>query len=112
MTYALNDKELKPFFNSCSALLSKNGKLIILDTSLSWWEIYAYFRNKSYYKKNQLLWGAKRSISSFRGISRGFRFLSQEYYDQRMKRLKIKTLMGVPYNLTPHWQMMVFQKND
>lgn len=48
MTYALSDKELELFFESCAKILGKNGKLIILDTSLSWWEIYAYCRNKSY----------------------------------------------------------------
>ena len=70
MTYALSDEELKSFFNSCSALLKKNGKLIVLDTSLSWQEIYAYFRNRSFYRKNQLLWGAKRSINFFKKTHR------------------------------------------
>ncbi len=110
MTYALSDKELKSFFNTCSTLLSENGKLIILDTSLSWWEIYAYFRNKSHYKKTHLLWGAKRGICSFKGMANGLKFLSHWYYSNHMKKLNVKKFMGVPFNLTPHWQMMVFQK--
>lgn len=112
MTYAVPDEKISLFFKSCKELLKNKGKLIILDTSLSWWEIYSHFRNRNYYKKNKLLWGVKRSAESYKFNSSDFKFLCKEYYDNNMNKLDVKNLFGTPYNVTPCWQMIVLEKND
>jgi hypothetical protein len=110
MMYALDDNQLKNFFQSCATILKPGGTLILLDTSLSWREIYSHLRNWRYAAHNYLLWGFKRSVPHFLKLAKGFELLSQEYYDPYMKILPVKRIMQVPYNVTPHWQMMVFQK--
>lgn len=112
VTYAMNDKELVDFFVSCNRLLTKNGTLIILDTSLSWFEIYSMFRNKKSYEKTQLLWGTKRSISLFKKSAKNFHLIMLDFYDELMNQLSVKKFMGIPFNTIPTWQMMVFKKND
>jgi len=110
MMYALDDDQLKSFFHSCANILESGGILILLDTSLSWQEIYSYLRNWRYFARNYLLWGFKRSVPHFLKLAKGFELLSKEYYDPYMKILPVKRIMQIPYNATPHWQMMVFQK--
>ena len=112
MTYALDDAALNNFFIDCSKLLKSRGVIILLDTSLSWLEIYAHFRNKKTYRNDYLFWGYKRSLSDYLQRCFGFKNRSHEFYDGNMCLIKPKKILGVPFNMLPTWQMMEFQKND
>lgn len=112
MTYALDETALRAFFASCNKLLTKNGILVILDTSLSWKEIYSYIRNKKYYENNHLLWGYKRGISNYSKLTFNFILDSYEFYNEEMQKIQPITFRGIPLNIVPCWQMMVFKKND
>lgn len=112
MTYALDDSSLRELFRSVYSLLKPNGKFIILDCSLSWFEIYSYLRNRQFFKENCLLWGYKRDAKEYLKHADGFSMIQKLYYDSRMQEIYPFQVLGLPFSKTPTWQMMVFQKND
>jgi hypothetical protein len=99
------------FSLDCSELLKENGILIILDTSLSWYEIYSYIRNRKHLFNSCLLSGKKRSINNIKNHSNKHFLLKQcSLYDSEINNLKVMNFLNVPLNITPTWQSLILTK--
>lgn len=109
--YALSDSQITSFFSNCTNILKEKGIFIILDTSISWYEIYSWWRNKRFFSDNYLLWGKKRSIRTIMRYYRNFLLTKQvNFYNYDMQHLKVIRLLNIPFNVTPAWQSLVLEK--
>lgn len=111
-TYAMDEQMLKDYLKKTRKLLKPNSIFLWLDTSLSWQEIYSYYRNRKYYTKNCVLWGYKRNLKLWKEFGKDFVCLDTRYYNNQMEEIDVNALFGVPFSPTPAWQLMVLKKND
>lgn len=110
VTYALSDEDLRILLSDIYAMLNTGGVFIWLDASLSWYEVYSYWRNRQELRAETVLWGYKRPLSLWRRLAAPFTVLDQGYYTADMDILPLTPFMGLPLSITPTWQMMVLQK--
>lgn len=110
VTYALSDDDLRILLSDIHAILNPGGVFVWLDASLSWYEVYSYWRNRQKLKTETVLWGYKRPLSLWRRLGASFSVMDQGYYNSDMEALPLTPFMGLPLNVTPTWQMMVLRK--
>jgi len=111
-SYAMDKKTLGNYLGKIRKLLKPKGIYVWLDTSLSWQEIYSYYRNRKYYAENCVLWGYKRSLSTWGKYGKEFMCLDTKFYNNHMEPIDVNELFGIPFSPTPTWQLMVLKKND
>lgn len=111
VAYALNNSQLRKLFKDVANLLKSQGIFFLLDTSLSWFEIYSNLRNNNYLKNNCLLWGKKRSLSEFYKYHNDFFELKRAFFlNSKLEEINSINFMKVPLNVTPIWQLLILKK--
>lgn len=109
-TYAFGDRTFRDFAQTAQRILKQGGVCIILDTSISWREIYVWLRNYSRFAQTNVLWGFKRPVKAWQSAFKDFALIDATYYHKTMQAFRPAILAGIPAGVIPYRQCAVFKK--